>query len=115
MLGECSCRQFHPGGVNARCGKCSCICHSFKELEDKMPELKEPLDTPSELQMTDELIQQMTKLSNSLKALSCSRLRREAIIILLWHQTRIPQRDVKKLWDAMESMPKEWLKPEKGK
>mgnify|MGYP003393214936 CR=1 FL=1 len=43
-----------------------------------------------------------------------SRLKEEAVIILLHHETKIAQRDIRKIFDALASLEKLYLKP-KGK
>ena len=61
-------------------------------------------------EMVEDIATNIAQLSRSVSALLGGRLRKETIVILLAHSTKLPQYNVAKVLDALASMEKTNLK-----
>lgn len=55
------------------------------------------------------------KVSKIAEVFSVSRFKQKAVLVLLKHQTGLPERDIKRVLDALPLLSKEYLKPLSGK
>lgn len=71
---------------------------------------KETTEEKQQREAIEEIATNIAKLSRSVKALLDGRLKKETIIILLAHSTKLPQYQVDKVLDALSNMERVNLK-----
>lgn len=70
------------------------------------------IETPEQKQkreMTETIAKNLTELAGSVKALINGPLKKSTILILLAHTTKLPQRDIQAVLDALQTLPKDFL------
>lgn len=72
--------------------------------EQEVSAISAMLDVP-------ELERAITSIANAMKPLRASRLTDKALYLLLSHASGVPQRDCKKVVDALGDLEKNYLKP----
>lgn len=70
-------------------------------------------DPPAAKVPAEVIATSIVEIAKGMKALSESRLKRDAIVTLLQHSTKLPRRDIIKVLDHLEDLEKTWLKPAK--
>lgn len=70
------------------------------------------IETPEQKQkreMTETIAKNLTELAGSVKALVNGPLKKSTILILLAHTTKLPQRDIQAVLEALQTLPKDFL------
>lgn len=70
------------------------------------------METPEQKQkreMTETIAKNLTELASSVKALIAGPLKKKTLLILLAHTTGLPQRDIDKVLEAVQTLPKDFL------
>lgn len=62
---------------------------------------------------TEILAQAILSLSNSMRLLNQSRLKREAIVVLIHDRSKIGKRDIEVILNNLEQLSDDWLKPKR--
>lgn len=58
----------------------------------------------------EELATAVSKISRGMEALTASRLKRKAVLLLISHSSKVPQRDVDRVLQALSDLERDYLK-----
>jgi hypothetical protein len=72
-------------------------------------------DLPAEVVPAEIIATSIVEIARGMRAIEDSRLKRDAIVTLLQHSTKLARRDIIKVLDHLGDLEKTWLKPRKNR